>query len=153
MSNKLTPREERFCELIAAGMGQHRAYTEAGFDVSNPNSAGAAATRLLRAVKIVRKIEELRQKAAETAEITLAWLQQQAREIMLEARNDGAHAAATSALKELAILTGHRVEKREQRNINDVVDLDDEELVSIARAGSDGAIAAPPRKGGTDCIH
>ena len=139
--SSLTAQQERFCQLIMQGMNQRDAYKEAGYKTTTDGATDANASRLLSNAKIAHRVATLRAKAAENSDITLAWLQEQAKGILAEARASGAHAAATGALRELGILTGHRVEKRDStiRNITDSTDATDDELRDIAFGGGKGA--------------
>lgn len=150
---KLTEKQERFCRLIVEGKTQREAYVGAGYTAANENSLDANAAAVIRNDKVASRIAELRAPANKKAEMTLAYLQRRAKRLLDKAEKAGQFAAANGALKELGILSGLRVEKRENRNINDPLDLDDTELAHIASAGSAGAIAEAGRAKGSDPIH
>lgn len=151
-SSGLTAQQERFCQFVAQGLNQADAYRKAGYKCKDDAVAAANASRLIANAKVTDRVAELRAKVASDADITLAWLQEQAKGILAAARAAGAHAAATGALRELGILTGHRVEKRDNtiRNITDPSDATDDELRDIAFGGGKGA-AAPA--GGSRLPH
>jgi phage terminase small subunit len=140
----LSEQQERFCQLIAQGKNQTDAYMEAGYKVKSPEVARANASRLLTNANIDARVMELRHKAAEKAEIDLAWLINKGVAILEAAEKADAYGPAVSALKEVGILTGLRIEKsdRTNRTVEDASDLTRDELYRIARGGREG-IAAP----------
>ena len=83
------------------------------------------------------------------AEVTLEDLIGHASRIMAAAEAEGQFAPAVSALKELGILTGKRVERRENTNRN-VNDMSDDELAAIASGRSEGTASTP---GGPPITH
>ena len=132
-------------------MSQGAAYIAAGY--SDTPSADANASRLITNDKIVSRIQELRQSAAEDTEVTLQWLIEQAQGVLCDARIDKSHTAAIAAIKELGILTGERVEKRDNtnRNITDLADLSKDELYAIA--SRERAAAKDGRSDRSDSVH
>jgi phage terminase small subunit len=65
-----SPRHERFCQEYVIDDNGTRAYKAAGFKVRSDGSAAAAATRLLKAVKIrarILEIEVTKRRAVEEA--------------------------------------------------------------------------------------
>ena len=152
---KLTEKQERFCRLIVEGKSGNEAYMEAGFNVSNDATARANASRLLTNANVCERIAELRKPIAAQTSVTLAWLIQQAQEVLAAAKADASHAASIAAIKELGILSGERVEQsiRTNRNIT-VDDFSDEDLAAyLASNGSAGAVAEAVRAKGSDPIH
>jgi phage terminase small subunit len=139
----LTQQQERFCQLIAQGKNQTDAYMEAGYKAKDAIVAKAAASRLFANVNIANRVQELRQSVAGEAEVTLKWLQDKAKELLIEAQAAGQYAAANGSLKELGILTGFRVEKsdRTNRTVEDTSDLTRDELYRIARGSREGTAA------------
>ena len=67
--------------------------------------------------------------------ITKDYLIEQANDIMLKAKANGAWAAARGANELLAKLTGHLVERRDLRVIRSIEDLSEEELLLLAGLG------------------
>ena len=110
---KLSPKQQKFADLVLESVSATEAYARAGYKVTNENSAAASASRLLRNAKIEAYIAERQQNAMDKAEITLEWLLEQGKGIMKDARDDKAHGPAVSALKEVSILSGNRVEKQQ----------------------------------------
>jgi hypothetical protein len=68
---------------------------------------------LLKNVQIQQRIVQLQQKVARKAEITLESLLREAAEIQTAATNAKQYAAANSALKLKAELSGHYVQRKE----------------------------------------
>lgn len=61
-SQKLTPKEKKFCQYyVELGNGTQAVY-KAGYQYKNDNTAGAAANQLLRKTKIKAEIDRLMQK-------------------------------------------------------------------------------------------
>lgn len=154
-SRQLSEQQERFCQLIIEGHNQRDAYRLAGYKCSTDAAADANASRLISNAKIADRIAELRAPVAQKAAVTLDWLIEQAKEILIAAREDRAHAASVAALKELGVLSGERVEQRVNTNndVSDTSELSRADLLRIARAGS--ARASAPGHGGRepDSVH
>lgn len=150
----LSEQQERFCRAIVEGMNQTDAYKAAGYKGAYKSMKDNAA-RLIANDSVAARIAELRKPIAEKASVTLAWLIEQAQEVLEAAKMDRAHAASVSAIKEIGVLTGERVEKRENtnRDVNDTSELSREELLGIARAGRQGTAAPGPRVGNPDQLH
>jgi phage terminase small subunit len=104
------PKWEAFATGYAGGLSATDAYIGAGY---SPNGAGQAGHRLLNNVEIKARIAELQGRTAERAEITRADLVRMAQDLHAAAFRDKAYGPAASALKELGVLTGHRVERRD----------------------------------------
>jgi phage terminase small subunit len=152
---KLNEQQERFCRAIVEGMSGNEAYVEAGYKVSNDATARANASRLLSNANICERIAELRKPLAAQTSVTLAWLIQQAQEVLIAAKADASHAASIAAIKELGILSGERIEQSIRTNRNITVDeYSDEDLTAyLASNGSAGAIAEASRAKGSDPVH
>lgn len=69
-------RWEIFAQNIAKGSTGREAYATAGFAVKTPESAGAAAARLLARVSVQRRVEYLKRLGAEKAGVQIALTQQ-----------------------------------------------------------------------------
>lgn len=133
------PRHERFAQELACGKTADEAYVLAGYTENRCN-----ASRLKATENIMKRLAELQGRVSEKTEVTLEWLLEKAKEVLNQAMQAGQNAAAVSAIKELGILSGNRVEKRENLN-RSVNEMSDDELAAIARAGSEGASASPKR--------
>lgn len=132
-------KHERFAQNLAKGMSQDEAYRDAGYTPDAPN-----ASRLTRNDKVQARVAEITERGAVRAEITLATLVGYADDIRSKAAEAGQYSAAVSAVKELGVLTGLRVEKRENLN-RGLNDMSDDELADIARAG--GASSSDSARG------
>lgn len=67
-------QHERFVQEIVKGKNQGDAYLAAGYKAKNELVASAAATRLLKDVKIQARLAELQKKAEERVVIDRAWV-------------------------------------------------------------------------------
>ncbi|MEM8615482.1 MAG: terminase small subunit [Pseudomonadota bacterium] len=146
-------QHERFLQELVKGASQKDAYIAAGYKADNEKSVIASASRLLVNDNIKARLAELQGKGAEKAAVTLEWLMEQAKGIMQDAWENGSYAAAVSAVKELGVLSGQRVEKRDTttRNVTDIADVSRDELLAIA-SGSRAA-EADGRSERSDSVH
>ena len=133
------PRHEMFARELAKGKTADEAYVLAGYAENRHN-----ASRLKTNETVLSRVAELQAPAAKRAEITLSRLLEMAQEVYDNALKANQNSAAIAAVKELGVLSGERVEKRENLN-RSANDVSDDELAAIARGGSDG-IAAPPNR-------
>jgi hypothetical protein len=106
-------RQEKFAQAIAAGRTQAEAYSLAGYE-GQPGAMDAHASRLVRNGKVSARIAELQQRTAKKAEITLEGLLDEASDIQRAAFESGQFAAANSALKLKAELSGYYVQRKEE---------------------------------------
>lgn len=70
---KLTPKQEKFTQLVASGMNQSEAYREA-YQVgpkTKPETVNQAASRIMANSKVSARVAELRKPIVEKAQITL----------------------------------------------------------------------------------
>lgn len=125
------PKHERFAQELAKGKTATEAYVLAGY---KPNDGNAATLKGNQ--RISGRVAEIIDRASVRVEITLARLMEMAATVYNAALEQGQNAAAIAAVKELGVLTGHRVERRENTNRN-IDELSDSDLLAIARAGSD----------------
>jgi hypothetical protein len=117
-------RHELFAQALAAGKTASEAYGQAGY---KPDDGHAC--RLAGIGKVRARVAELQSKAASRAEITLASLldeAEEARRLAIQMKNP---AAAIAAIKEKGVLSGIRVEKRENTN-RKVEEMTDDELAA-----------------------
>ena len=136
------PQHELFCQKIAEGMSQTDAYEAAGYKGSRKSLQDNAA-RLIGNDRVQARIAELRANAAQEAQIDLAWLIRECAATYAAAKKDAAYGPAVSALKELGILTGERIEKSQRENINRNVDEYDEATLAAIASGSRAGAAEP----------
>jgi phage terminase small subunit len=107
---------ERFAQAyVASGNNGTAAYLEV-YPRCKPSSAAAAASRLLRHVKVQRRLAELESRAAKRAEVTRQGLIEEVDHILREAIESKQFAAAVAALKEKATLSGFRVERHKRES-------------------------------------
>ena len=132
-------RHECFAQEIAKGKTADEAYVVAGF---KPNRGNASTLKAKQS--ILDRVAEIRAASSKRAEITLARLLEMAEAVYTKAIGAGQNAAAIAAVKELGVLSGERVEKRENLN-RSANDVSDDELAAIARSGGDGIATAPKR--------
>ena len=111
-SQKLTSRQENFCQAIVDGLNQTNVYKAAGYSVDNKLQATVyqAASRLAVNCKVVARIQRLWDKVTAAVTEKRAWdsvrLIDAAEEIMLQARRDKQFAAANGALRLIGQTTG-----------------------------------------------
>ena len=67
-------QHEKFVQEIVKGSSHGNAYLAAGYKAKNPSVASAAATRLLKDVKIQERVNELQKRAEEKTVLTKAWV-------------------------------------------------------------------------------
>jgi len=140
----LSQQQKRFADLVLQGKNQTDAYKQAGYKCANDNVAAVSASELVRNPKVVAYMDGQRQTAAAEVQIDLQWLIRKGVAILEAAEKADAYGPAVSALKEVGVLTGYRVEKsdRTNRNIDEPTELTRDELYRIATGSSEG-IAAP----------
>ena len=127
------PRYERFAQELAKGETAERAYANAGYKF-NP----ATPRPLNKNQNILARLAELQNRAAKRAEVTVESLIAEAEEVRKAAFEAGQFSPAIAAIKEKGILSGIRVEKRENFN-HDAGNLSDAELENIASGRGEGA--------------
>lgn len=129
-------RHELFAQALAQGKTADDAYVSAGYKRSRP-----AASRLSTNVNVKLRLAELQSRASAKTEVSLQWLLDQAIEVLNLAKENNQTGPAVAAIKELGVLSGHRVEKRENshRTMND---MSDDELARIALGRSEGDSAS-----------
>lgn len=144
-------KHERFAQEIAKGNSQGEAYKTAGYNAVG-HAAESAGNRLMKNVEVQARIVELQGRGAKRAEVTIESLIQEAADIQAAALNDGQHSAAVAALTAKAKLSGHWVEKTENRNRNvDANSLTDGELA--AHLQSNGSAHPPQAPGDTSKLN
>jgi phage terminase small subunit len=127
------PRQERFAQELSKGKTGDEAYVLAGYKRNKDN-----ASRLKANESILGRLAELQGRAAKRAEVTVESLIAEAEAVRKAAFEAGQFSPAIAAIKEKGILSGNRVERRE--NINrDAGNLSDDELEDIALGRGEGA--------------
>lgn len=126
-------RHERFAQLVALGSSHESAYVSAGF---SKRGASQSAARLLAVASVNARVAELVAAGAERVEITLESLIRDAARCRDLGIWHGQINAAVLAVKELGILTGFRIEKRETRRLDPATVSDEQLLEIILRSGA-----------------
>jgi len=116
-------RHEAFAQALAKGMPANRAYVEAGYVYSEPN-----ASKLTRNAKVKARLQEFIDAAAKRATVTRASLIEECQKICELAVRDGQYSAAVSAVREMGVLSGERVERTEFGRPGEFADMSDREL-------------------------
>lgn len=109
MPTLANPRHELFAQAFAGGATADEAYVQAGFKADRGHASRLAASDHVKA-----RAREIQGRASARLEISLQWLLEKAEAARQAALDGGQPAAAVSAIKEMGILSGLRVEKREK---------------------------------------
>jgi len=133
-------RHEVFAQQLAGGKTADDAYRLAGYKPDRKN-----AHRLTTLDDVMTRIRELQSKGAQKAEITLASLLEEAEQARALAMQLGQPGAAIAAIKEKGVLSGMRVEKRENLNKTPLSAMTDAELEAIASGRSEDTAATQGR--------
>ena len=107
----LTPMQERFCLEYAKSGNQRQAYIKAGYKAKNENAIDAAASRLLRNVKVQERLAEIAKEVEKDAIADISEMQsvltkiirQQAEEEVIVVESDGVLSKAKKMNKSAAI--------------------------------------------------
>jgi hypothetical protein len=118
-------RQEDFAQALASGLGVEKAGRTVGYSKANSR-------RNARLESVMARVGELRAPAqaaaAERLEITLQSLIERAESAYRMAMDLKQPNAAVNAVRELSVLTGHRVERKEVGNPGQFDHLSDAEL-------------------------
>lgn len=138
------PKHERFAQELAKGKTADEAYVLAGYKPCRKN-----AHRLTTNDDIRARVAELQGRAAERATITLQNLIDMSvaayDKAMKSKSDDRGASAAVNAVKEIGVLTGHRVEKSERTNKTVRPDeMTDDELAAIIKGESGAGASQSP---------
>ena len=133
------PRHERFARFAAQGSTLDEAYKQAGYK-ENRHNAWSLAQRPLVAERIIQIKTEQAARVAAAQQITKEKLVEWQNEVRQRGLDSGQLAAAGTAIKEISILTGHRVERSEVGAPGEFEALTDDELARalmqrVARLG------------------
>jgi phage terminase small subunit len=126
------PRHERFCQELAKGNSAEEAYRLAGYN-STGNSVRVCASKLLTNVTIAHRRDEILEKAAKRAEVTVQSLMDEADEIRRLALAAEQYAAALGAVREKGVLSGKRIERSEAGEPGEFERLEDMEVYEMLR--------------------
>ena len=103
-------KHERFAQEVAKGKTATEAYSLAGY---SPNPTGSNAARMMGDDRISARVAELLDRGAQRAEVTVAWLLEQAQAIIKEARAAEDYAAASQTVERAAKIAGLWVDRGE----------------------------------------
>ena len=132
------PRHEKFAQEIAKSKTATAAMAAAGY--SDPRNS----TRLTKNDEIRRRIEELKERGAVRAEVTVASLLGELEEARQVALKLGQASAAVQCSMGKAKILGLIIDRREVGNAGAFDDMTDEELISAAvRKARELGIAGP----------
>lgn len=110
----LTAKQEAFCLAYLESGNATDAYRKAGYSPDMaPKTAMEAASRLLKNSKVVARLADLRQPAAEAAQLTLHAHLARLEKLSKAAETDGKYAAAVAAEVARGKASGLYVEKVE----------------------------------------
>jgi phage terminase small subunit len=116
-------RQERFCNFLAQGKCAVDAHELACYKRNDGN-----ASTLLAMPHIQDRLKEIRGELARNTVVTAESLIQQAEEVGLCAMERRQFSAAIAAIKELGVLSGARIERREIGSPGEFDQLSDDEL-------------------------
>lgn len=116
-------RHEVFAQALAKGSSKAAAYEQAGYAPDTSNASKLTANH-----RVAARIAELQQGAVEQTQITVASLVAHADELRQLAIDHRQLSAGVAAIKEIGILTGLRVDRREVGAPGEFSRLSDEEL-------------------------
>lgn len=163
MSALDNPRHERFAQALAKGLSATDAYADAGYTGDRRNAA-----RLATNDDIATRVQEITDRAAVRVELSKAWvlerlmrnarvcLGEEPAKVSFRVKRDEPPAqlemtqhdpaGANRALELLGKELGMFVDRvQSETTVIDARDLGDDELLSIAGAGRNGAVAPAPR--------
>src|SRR3954470_653693 len=123
MSPLKNRRQELFAQELTKGSTQIAAHQAAGYQPDRAN-----ACRLTAKDSVKRRIAEIQQGAADRVQVTVGDLVSAANEIRGLAIRDKQYSAAVGAVKEIGILTGLRIDRREIGRPGEFERMSDEEL-------------------------
>jgi phage terminase small subunit len=115
----LTNKQSRFVEEYLLDNNGTQAAIRAGY---SKHTARAIATENLSKPVILDAIEEGRKIISEKVEITREWLIREAVSTYEAAKKESAFGPAFAGIKEIGVLTGHRVERQEHKFTQDYED-------------------------------
>jgi hypothetical protein len=131
-------RHETFAQELAKGSSKAAAYEKAGYAPDTGNASKLTANH-----RVAMRVAELQQGSVELTKITVATLVGMADEVRGLALADKQHSAAVGAIKEMGILTGLRIDRREVGSPGEFDRLSDEELQRFIDAETAKLIELP----------
>ena len=134
-------RQEVFAQVLATGTTNIEAHEASGYVPDYAN-----ASRLTRNDRVKQRIREIQLPAIDLAKVTVASLVGAADEAREAALAEKQISAAVAAIKEMGILTGLRIDRREVGKPGEFERLSDEELQHFIASESAKLIDLPPDK-------
>ena len=119
-------RHEKFAQLLAQGRTEYEAYELCHYKPHRGNPC-----KLAR--KVADRVEEITREAARRTVINKEYLIEKSEELRAQGMKSGQLAAAGTAIRELGVLTGHRVERAEIGGPGEFDHLSDDELLAAIR--------------------
>ena len=120
------PRHEKFAQLLAQGRTEYEAYELCHYKPHRGNPC-----KLAR--KVADRVEEITREAARRTVINKEYLIEKSEELRAWGMEIDQLAAAGTAIRELGVLTGHRVERAEIGGPGEFDHLSDDELLATIR--------------------
>jgi phage terminase small subunit len=136
------PQHEAFVQELVKGKGQGEAYLAAGYNAKSVSVASAAATRLLKDVKIQKRLEELQSRAETQSMLTLDDHMEELRKLRDMAAAEGKYSAAVTAEVKRGELRRFYVKQVETGAAGEFSQASDEELDAIIAAELEARAAA-----------
>lgn len=152
MSKKLTPKQDKFCQLyIENGGNATKAYMGA-YNASNmkERTINSKACVLLKQDNIAARIDELQAMQAERHLDTVDDIAEMLKQDRDAARKKGRYSAAVSATMGLAKLRGHLVDKKQDVTPQRTKDEIDARIVDLLTKAISGGDSEPSGRAGTD---
>lgn len=144
---KLTPKQEKFAQLVARGETYSDAYRGAYNALgSKMESINVNACKLMSDTKIMQRVMELQERAAKRTVVTIQSITEELDEAKDLAEREGQAAAMTGAILGKAKVNGLIVNKSEVTRKRDISELDDAEidaLIASAESGEGEAAESP----------
>lgn len=147
---KLTPKQERFANLVAEGNAYSVAYREA-YDAENMSNEviWVKASELMSNGKVAVRVMDLQERAAERTLVTVESITKELQEAAELAKDERQPAAMTGAIMGKAKINGLIVNKSEVTRKRNIEDLDDGEIDALiasaeSREGKEGEIPTQP---------
>jgi len=119
-------RHEMVAQLVAQGATKTEAYAMAGYSPDDGNACRLTGTNRLK-----QRVAEIQAGAAQSTQVTIASLISAADEIRGLAVRDKQYSAAVGAVKEMGILSGVRIDRREVGSPGEFDRLSDDELMQL----------------------
>lgn len=131
-------RQELFAQAVAQGTTLAEAYETAGYEPNRHNASRLKNTN----ENVQQRIREIQRYGADISQITVASLVERADELRELAIEHKQISAGVAAVKEIGILTGLRIDRREVGEPGEFARLSDDELLKLVE-GSVEMVALP----------